>query len=77
MGREVMMAGEIRLNLNNQRLVTLVGLDYDVDRGANPDEHTLWETRDCLDGSMFLLHQRDLGSRVFCAMEVLAWAAST
>lgn len=66
------VSGQIRLNVENQRLVRLLRFILeDAGRGGTV---TIWHVRDLLSGECYRLKQRSIG-REFNEMEALAWVS--
>jgi hypothetical protein len=67
-------AGQIRLNVEAQSLVRLARFKHE--EHINGQTTILWRVRDILSGKYYDLRQRNLGSKVYNEMEVLAWAST-
>jgi len=66
------IAGQVRMNVENQRLVCLLRFIYEETKGG--ETIILWHVREVLSGECYRLKQRSIG-RHYNEMEVLAWAS--
>jgi len=66
------IAGQVRLNVENQRLIYLLRYIYEESKEGRT--FTLWHVRDVLSDECYRLKQGNIG-REFNEMEVLAWVS--
>ena len=72
--RDEKIAGQVRMNVENQRLVYLLRYIYEETKDGGTV--TIWHVRDVLSDDSYRLKQRSIGCS-FNEMEVIAWAART
>jgi hypothetical protein len=68
--------GQIRMDLDTNRLIILRTAIYDENSLANLDRREFpWSVKDLLTGAIYLRNDDRFGEKVYAEMEAIAWAA--